>query len=464
MPFNSFDNYPMSWKPQRPDKDRPLYISLAGQLERDIKSGELLPGTKLPPQRELADFLDINISTVVRAFRLCARKGLLSGTVGRGTFVSYDALANLKMLPQKESPAHIELGPLTPGDADYGEIQQVKQILREMIAEPGFSSLLGYGGTEAAAWQKEAASKLIARAGYRADAGKLLPANGGQNAIAAVLCGLFAPGDRIGTDPLTYPGLKSAAKMLGVRLVPIRQEHGEMCGESLLSACKNEKIKGIYIMPDYQNPTTHIMSENCRQSLARIAVRENLIVIEDNIHSLLSERPLKAVASYAPQRTVYIASLSKTVLPGLRLSYIVSPEAYAGLLENALFNLNLTVSPFLLELASRMMASEKAERFAKTRREEAIRRNLLVNQLLSGYQALGPEECIFRWLLLPEGFTGERFEQLALQSGVQVYGSHRFAVGGAEPRAAARLSISTPATAEELKDALHILRNILQGK
>ena len=68
MPFNRFDNYPMSWRPVLPKGNAPLYRLLAQQLEQDIASGNLLPGTKLPPQRELADFLDINLSTVSRAF------------------------------------------------------------------------------------------------------------------------------------------------------------------------------------------------------------------------------------------------------------------------------------------------------------------------------------------------------------------------------------------------------------
>ncbi|MCU5802150.1 PLP-dependent aminotransferase family protein, partial [Clostridioides difficile] len=80
-----------------------------------------------------------------------------------------------------------------------------------------------------------------------------------------ILAGLFQHGDRIGVDPLTYPGIKTAAKMLGIQLIPIKQEDKEISEEGLLYACKNENIKGLYIIPDYQNPTTHIMSQNGRK-------------------------------------------------------------------------------------------------------------------------------------------------------------------------------------------------------
>ena len=81
---------------------------IARQLESDIRNGDLLPGTKLPPQRGLADYLDVNVSTVSRAFGICSRKGLLGGTVGSGAFVAYDALAKINVAPQDESDESCE--------------------------------------------------------------------------------------------------------------------------------------------------------------------------------------------------------------------------------------------------------------------------------------------------------------------------------------------------------------------
>ena len=83
MPVNSFENYPMSWKPDLKNTTGPKYLALVKLLEEDIERGALKPGTKLPPQRELADFLDVNLSTISRAFKLCEQKGLLSASVGR---------------------------------------------------------------------------------------------------------------------------------------------------------------------------------------------------------------------------------------------------------------------------------------------------------------------------------------------------------------------------------------------
>ena len=108
MPVNSFENYPMTWKPQKADLEKPYYLSIAASLEKDILSGVLPENTKLPPQRELADFLDLNLSTITRAYKLCELKGLLYAVTGKGTFVSPGISAKDTFL-DKNSPV-IEMG------------------------------------------------------------------------------------------------------------------------------------------------------------------------------------------------------------------------------------------------------------------------------------------------------------------------------------------------------------------
>ena len=89
MPINSFADYPLSWRPTRETlKPGPVYLALAAALADDIAGGALPPGTKLPPQRELADYLDLDFTTVTRAYGVCRERGLVYGVTGRGTFVA----------------------------------------------------------------------------------------------------------------------------------------------------------------------------------------------------------------------------------------------------------------------------------------------------------------------------------------------------------------------------------------
>ncbi|WP_321017231.1 winged helix-turn-helix domain-containing protein, partial [Enterocloster bolteae] len=112
MPVNSFEDYPLTWKPRKAMLNFPMYRSLAQLLEQDILSGKLAPKTKLPPQRELADFLDVNLSTITRAFKLCETKGLIYATVGSGTYVSPKAALPVPDL--HDAAEFIDLGLIKP--------------------------------------------------------------------------------------------------------------------------------------------------------------------------------------------------------------------------------------------------------------------------------------------------------------------------------------------------------------
>lgn len=460
MPVNSFENYPMSWKPVLPRSGRPLYITLAELLQRDIAEGTLLPGTKLPPQRELADFLDINVSTVTRAFKICSDKGLLSSVTGSGTFVSYDVNTSTLIIPQNPAAHHIELGSMMPETIPQAD---AVALLQKILAEEDCKNLFQYSYREEAR-HKKAAACLLNRLGISVtDPRGLLFASGGQNATAAIFAGLFRPGDKLGVDPLVYPGIKGAAKLFGIHLVPVRQENGEMSRDGLLAACKNEGIKGLYLMPDYPNPTNHVMTLPCRRMIAEVVQAYGLLVIEDGINSLLAAEPLPPVAALAPEQCIFLLSLSKTVLPALRLAYLQTPERWVPALEQALYHLNLSQSALLLEIASRLILSGRLEHLLAQRREGAALRNRLADEILNGYTLLGNPECLSRWLLLPEKTSGQEFEAMALEKGVSIYGSHRFAVGKETPIPAARIAVCAPETLEELERGLRILKGLLDS-
>ncbi|WP_248927993.1 PLP-dependent aminotransferase family protein [Paenibacillus hamazuiensis] len=459
MPINSFDNYPMSWKPSIDRTHKPIYKVLARQLQQDILNGVLLPGTRLPSQRELADFLDLNLSTVSKAFKMCELKGLLSAAVGSGTFVSYGAVSNAYLLEDTKPKHLIEMGATLPDNASY---EPLLLQLRSMLQEPDYEKWFGYGRSGENLWQKDAALKLIRRSGLETTVDRILLANGGQNAIAATLASLCKPGDRIGADPHTYPGLKTAAAMLSIQIVPIKSENDVMSPTALEYACKNDDIKGIYLIPDYHNPTASMMPAENRKRIAAVAQKYNQFIIEDASYSLLCEKPLPAVASFAPEQAIYIASLSKSIAPGLRLAYVAVPSAFKEPIAKALYNLNVSVPPLFAELAARTIVSNQFESLIEGHREQAIRRNQIVNRYLADYTCLGVDTGIFRWLLLPGKITGAEFETLAARQGVQVYAADRFVVGNSSPERAVRISVCAPETLEELEEGLTIIQSLLQ--
>ncbi len=459
MPVNSFENYPMSWKPDLSKATGPLYKALAAMLEEDIKNGTLMPGTKLPPQRELADYLDVNLSTISRAFKLCEQSGLVSAAVGNGTYISSDVGTSGILSPSPEQL--IEMGAILP-HAEPNKI--MVEYMQKMLLEPDSDKLFQYGPIGGTTWQREAAAKWIGKTGYSVEAEKILFAAGGQNAIAAVLASLFKAGDRIGTDPLTYPGFKTVAKMLGIQLVPLEWKDNEITEEGLMNACKTDRLKGLYVIPDYHNPTTHTMSLNTRKMIAEVAMKQNIIVIEDAINSMLKTDPLPPVAAFAPEQVIHIISLSKVISPGLRLAYVTAPEAYRTEINTGIYNQNITVAPFLLELSARLIHTRKADNIAAQRRDYTRQQNQIVSRYLEKFEVLGEDTCPFHWILLPEAFTGKSFEICARNEGVQVYSGERFLVGNSRTPAAVRISVTAARNSAEFEEGIRILRRILDSE
>lgn len=469
MPVNSFDDYPMSWKPDLKSHESPKYKVLAQILENDIKEKRLLPGTKLPPQRELADYLDINLSTVSRAFKICEQKGLISAAVGSGTFVASDSAAGTILLGNHGDNPLIEMGAILPG---IEMNHYLAEFIQKMSLEPDFSKYLQYGMPNGTSFQREAAVNWLKKANYHVNSDEIMLANGGQNAITASMASLFQPGDRIGTDPVIYPGVKTAAQMLGIQLIPIQQEGNEITEEGLLYACKTEKIKGLYLIPDYHNPTTHTMSLDKRMKIAKIAEQYKLIILEDAINTFLYEKPLPPIASFAPDNTVYFCSLSKVIAPGLRLSYITAPLEYRKRLAAALYNTNISVSYLMAEIAARLILNGLGEIIAGKRRIAIEQRNIMVDNILgntgitrggSKYELLGDKKCPFRWFILPEPYTGETFELYAKNAGVLVYSAERFAVGKAVVPRAVRMAVTSEINDDEFKKGVELLKSILKN-
>lgn len=144
-------------------------------------------------------------------------------------------------------------------------------------------------------------------------------------------------------------------------------------------------------------------------------------------------------------------------------SKISTAKQFKEPISKALYNLNITVSPLLAELTARTIVSNQFEVLIESHREQAIRRNQIVNQYLDDYTCLGVETGIFRWLLLPGKITGAEFETLAAGQGVQVYAAERFVVGNSCPERAVRISVCAPETLEELEQGLIILKRLLNN-
>lgn len=291
---------------------------------------------------------------------------------------------------------------------------------------------------------------------------EILITPGSQNALANCLLTLFNPGDRLAVDALTYPGIKTLANLYGIRLVAIEMTDEGMSPQGLLNACKNEEIKGIYLMTEVQNPTTCSMTQNCREQIADIIRKHNLILLEDDTYGYTGDLESIPISAYVSKQGIYIGGTSKLLGPGFRISFVRVPEAYIELVKKGLLNTSWMASPITAELVTRLILTGKAEAVLQDKRKEARKRNDLALKILSQYNIVSRPSGFFQWLFLPNGWTGREFELSAREAGVQVYCAEKFVVGSNRVPSAVRISLSGPDTIEELEKGLSILKSVLE--
>lgn len=442
--------------------DGPLYKQLADAIERDIANKTLPPGTRLPTHRDLADTLGLNVSTITRGYREAETRGLVFGTVGRGTYVASDATA---------STAMVSFEPTTPGTLDMGLASPLHHLdpdltegFRRIARRKAPESFLRYVDPRGLPEHREAGAAWAARYGITTNRANVIVCAGAQHALTCCLTGLFHPGDRIATDALTYPGIKTLAAMLGIRLVPIAMDDRGMLPEKLDTACRRDKIKGLYLIPGVHNPTTITVPQSRREALAQLARKHDLLVIEDDAYALTDPDRLPPVATRIPERTLYVAGLSKAVAAGLRIAFLVAPHPLLKPLAQSVLNTIWMAPPLNAELAAAWINDNIADHVVQTKQTEAARRYMLACDTLENLRFHGKQGTFFLWLDLPEPWTGQALEKAARQQGVTLFGAEKFAVGDTPPPRAARISLTGETDINRFQAGLDVLAEILRGE
>jgi len=449
------------WLPRRLDSGKPLYLAIADALERDVHSGVLAGGAKVPPQRDLATALGVNLSTVTRAFSECRRRGLIRGTVGRGTVVTADPGASMPGMPEAEPGGGLlEMGLVLPLYACEGVT--VAQI-QETVRARDLGRYLRYAEAAGLREHREAGATWLRDAGFRADPDHVLVTCGSQNGLACCLFGLFKPGDRIAVEQLSYPGLMKLAALRGVDLVPVRMDEGGILPKELDALCRRLPVRGLFLMPEVQNPTASTLSDERRARIAALVKRHGLVLIEDDAYGFTVPNRRPALSARLPENAVYIAGISKALGAGLRVSFVVAPRRLIGPLEQALLASAWMASPLGAAVVADMVRNGSARLVVNTKRAEAHRRAALAVKKLPGAGHLIPPHGFFAWLSVGDGWTGRSFELAAREAGVRLFGADRFCVGETAAPRCARISLTGPEDIESLGKGLDLLAEVLDG-
>lgn len=426
MPINSFDDYPLSWRPDKTKLTRPLYKSLTKLMEEDILSSKLQKNTRLPSQRELADYLDINFTTVGQAYKYGVEIGLLYTNIGSGTFVSQNALNSITISNDKVQE-HI---------IDFGLVSSFEECNRFVIPHleaasrnVNIASQLNYQDPLGSPHQLAIAQQWLLTQGIATKTENIATVSGVQNGLTIILMALFSPGDRIAVDRYTYSNFIELAALLHLEIVLIDFDSEGMIPDLLAKECKKKKIDGIFFMPSCNNPIGFQMSDSRRQELADIIEQERLWVIEDDIHSFLTtysqNKVLPSFQSLLPNQTLYIAGMTKFLCSGLRVAYLVFPDSVRSLIKKACFNTNVKTSGFDASVISHILSSGTVQEILA----EKYRLTKAANELFDYYFDLPrPSNDLPYYRIIPidPAVTQSQIENDFLAKGIRLYHSNRF--------------------------------------
>lgn len=443
----------MQWNTLIADGQGPVYLRIVQALERAIWSGALRPGQRLPAQRVLASALGVDLTTVTRAFTEARKRGLIDARGPQGTFVAP---------PQVELAQLVDLSMNLPPSPGGGQVADMLQRgLATVLSRSDASNLMTYhvgGGSRA---DHLAAQQWLKPILGRLDSDRLVVTEGAQAALSALLLALTDAGDVILCEPLVYPGLLHAARVLQRTLRVVEcDEHG-MLPSALRRHARASGARVVYLNPTAQNPTARTMPEARRMALAEVLRSLDLRLIEDDPYWLLVADAPAPLALLAPQHTCYISTLSKCLSPGLHTGFVHLPDGVARQrVLDALRAVNLMAPPLMNALVTQLILDGSAATLLKLVQEEAAERRYLAQSTLSP-RFLQHCAGVHAWCRLPAQWTDASLTHAARLQGLGIAPSSAFTPQGVAINDAVRISLGAAASRQELHRALRQLDQLM---
>ena len=440
------------WLPRLAANKGPRFLQIADALQAAVADGSLAPGERLPPQRQLAAQLDVDLTTVTRAYDEARRRNLLEGRGARGTYVA---------APKVELNAILDLSmntPPPPAGVDFDDM--LKQGLSQVLMRADNELLMTYhlgGGSDS---DRKAGAKWLAPMFGPLDGGQIVVCPGAQAAIAALILAFTKPGDIILAEPSSYPGLRAAASQFGRRVIAVEADRHGMLPEMLEQACRQHQPALVYLNPTLQNPTAITMPERRRKELAGIAQRSNFRIVEDDPYWLLADAAPPPIATFAPQQVAYISTLSKCLTPGLRVAFVLLRDPHEReLFLVALRSFALMAAPLTAALATQWILDGTADRLMAGIRSEARLRHRMARDILAGRYS-GAGDGLHVWVELPAYWNSAQLARAAGIEGIAVTPAEAFATGSVSVHAI-RISLGSIKDRGRLQAGLQRLSHLL---
>jgi DNA-binding transcriptional MocR family regulator len=340
--------------------------------------------------------------------------------------------------------------------------EKLASAIESVLRRADFLERLTYGSTAGRPEDREAAAHWLRPRLSTVTADDIVICAGSASLLVALVTTFAKPGDVIVTEALTYPGIRAVARHFGMTLAGVPTDQQGIIPAALAEACERLRPRILYCTPTIQNPTTATMSAARRSEIARVAQAFDLTILEDDAYGMLPSAAPPPIAALAPERTFYLASLSKCVSPGLRIAYGVGPEGRRAEMTEGVRVVTFLASQLIAGVATQLIMEGSAQAILEAIRSESVARQAIAARILEGHEIAAHPEGPHLWLPLRGEWRIPELGSYLRENGVTAKGDG-FAVDGQDPNAL-RVGLGTPSSQDELTIRLEFLSNALRDE
>lgn len=452
---------------------KPIYLQIRDRLNRLIELGTFKAGDRLPSIRTLATTIQVNKLTVIEAYSSLEADGLIHARPGAGYFVNpSDTTAQPEqsnfapiqevVIPENKSISFMEIYQLSvqvktkPGAIDFSSGFPISSGLKDLqrharrAMKQVTENLFNYDFPQGQATLRQQTAKMLIQLGLEISADDLIITNGSKQGLSLVMNHYLQPGDWIVTESPTYYGTLDIIENIGAKIIGIPMQSSGMNLELLEQYLKSHRPKLIYTVSTFQNPTGITTTLQHRQQLLALAQQYGCLILEDNAYEGLNFAPVPPpIKSLDGSDTViYTGTFSKTLMPGLRVGYLLATgKHYHPLVQQKLFH-DLHVSTVSQAIVREYLASGQYRHHLNHLRSSNLASR---NAMLQALESYFPDEAtwtipnggLFLWVQLPPEISLVSLAHQAWSENVFVYPGTPF-FPGQKGYNALRLNFSHP--------------------